>query len=86
MEDVKKKEWCVYILKCSDGSLYTGVTNDVQSRMKAHRTGHGSKYVHAKGFSELLYTKSCKSRSDALKCEIYIKKLPKNQKIEWFLM
>jgi len=46
-----KKQWYVYILECEDGSFYTGVTNDVDKRMKAHADGkRGSKYVYNKGF------------------------------------
>ena len=46
------KKWYVYILECQDGSFYTGVTNDVDARMKAHAEGKGSKYVYRKGFKE----------------------------------
>ena len=79
-----KKQWFVYILECEDGSFYTGVTNDIDSRMKAHAKGKGSKYVYKKGFKKLLQAKSCKDKSDACKCEYEIKKLPKNQKLNWF--
>jgi len=79
-----KKHWCVYLLECCDGSVYAGVTNDVDKRMKAHAEGKGSKYVYSKGFRKLLFAKSCTSKSDACKCECQIKKLPRNQKLEWF--
>ena len=79
-----KKPWYVYILECSDGSFYTGVTTDVDARMEAHATGKGSKYVYAKGFKKLLRERLCKDRSDACKCECEIKKLPRNQKLGWF--
>jgi putative endonuclease len=78
------KKWCVYILQCKDGSYYTGVTNDVDSRMKVHAEGKGSKYVRKKGFRKLLRVKECESRSDACKCECAIKKLPRNEKLGWF--
>ncbi len=80
-----KKQWYVYILECEDGSFYTGVTNDVDKRMKAHADGKGSKYVYNKGFRKLLFAKPCKDKSDALKCEYKIKNLPRNQKLDWFL-
>ena len=79
-----EKQWHVYILECQDGSFYTGVTNDVDARMKAHAEGKGSKYVYKKGFKELLRVKLCKDKSDACKCEYLIKKLPRNSKLEWF--
>jgi len=80
----EEKQWGVYILECGDGSYYTGVTNDVDSRMELHATGKGSKYVHKKGFKELLRFKPCKDKSEACKCEYEIKQLPKKMKLSWF--
>lgn len=79
-----EKQWCVYILECRDGSFYTGVTNDVSARMKAHAEGKGSKYVCRKGFKKLLGIKTCKDKSEACKCEYSIKQLHRNKKLEWF--
>ena len=79
-----EKPWFVYILECQDGSLYTGVTNNLDKRMKMHAEGKGSKYVDSKGFKKLLRTKECQSRSDAQKCECQIKKLQKWEKLNWF--
>lgn len=79
-----KKQWCVYILECRDGSFYTGVTNDVDARMEAHATGKGSKYVYKKGFKKLLRVLPCKSRSEACKFEYEVKNLPRNKKLAWF--
>ena len=79
-----EKQWYVYILECGDGSFYTGVTNDVEVRMKAHATGKGSKYVSKKGFRKLLRVKLCGSKSNACKCEYKIKKLPRSEKLGWF--
>jgi len=67
-----------------DGSYYTGVTNDIEKRMKAHTSGKGSKYVAAKGFSHLIATKICESKSDACKAEWAVKQLPRGKKISWF--
>jgi putative endonuclease len=78
------KTWKVYILECLDGSFYTGVTNDLDKRMAAHKSGKGSKYVKQKGFSCLLAFKDCKDKSDACKCEYFIKTLPKWEKLKWF--
>lgn len=80
-----EKKWFVYILECNDGSLYTGVTNDLDKRMTAHAKGKGSKYVAKKGFRELRVWKQCLDKSDACKCEYQIKQLPKNQKLAWFI-
>ncbi len=79
-----EKTWCVYILECLDGSYYTGVTNDVEKRMKAHKSRKGSKYVARKGFKYLIATKICKDKSDACKLEYAIKQLPRNEKLEMF--
>ncbi len=81
---MKKDLWFVYILECGDGSFYTGITNDVDKRMKAHAEGKGSKYVYKKGFKKLLFAKPCGNKSDACKCEYEIKNLPRNQKLDWF--
>ena len=78
------KKWFVYLLECQDGSYYTGVTNDLDKRMNAHKIGKGSKYVNKKGFKELLRAKFCNDKSTAFKCEYEIKQLPKREKLEWF--
>ncbi|MBT7706365.1 GIY-YIG nuclease family protein [archaeon] len=78
------KQWVVYILQCLDGTYYTGVTNDVENRMKVHKSGKGSKYVARHGFDFLIATKECNDKSDACKAEWAIKQLPRNEKIEWF--
>lgn len=80
-----KKNWFVYLLKCKDGSFYTGITNDISKRMKAHASGKGSKYVRSRGFEEVLFIKECESHSDALKKEYFIKQLKQKEKKEWFL-
>jgi putative endonuclease len=81
---MENKTWFVYILECRDGSYYTGVTNDLEKRMKTHALGKGSKYVSKKGFRQLLYSKPCLDKSDACKCEYAIKQLPRNEKLNWF--
>ena len=79
------KNWYVYLLECKDGSFYTGTTNNLEKRMKAHVEGKGSKYVFSKGFKKILASKICKNKSEAYKCEYKIKQLPKNKKINWFV-
>jgi putative endonuclease len=81
---MEEKAWCVYILECLDGSYYTGVSNDVEKRMKVHKSGKGSKYVRRHGFSHLIATKVCGSKSEACKEEYWIKKMPRNEKLNAF--
>lgn len=80
-----EKPWHVYILECLDGSLYTGVTNDLEKRMKAHKEGTGSKYVKRKGFRQLIISKECASKSNACKEEYKIKQLPTKEKLDYLL-
>ena len=74
------KSWCVYILRCRDGSLYTGVTNDLDSRLAAHHAGKGAKYTAPRRPVALVYQEPAESRSAALKREIEIKGWPKRKK------
>ncbi len=80
-----EKSWFVYILECLDGSYYTGITNDLDKRMIAHKKGTGSKYVRAKGFKELISSKKYSSKSEALKVEYKIKKLSKKDKLNFLI-
>ena len=72
--------WFVYILRCGDGTLYTGVTDDVQRRLAAHRAGKGAKYTRGRGPLELVYTQEQPDKSTALRREVQIKKLTRPQK------
>lgn len=78
------KKWYVYLLACLDNSYYTGITNDLDKRMLAHKSGKGSKYVRMKGFKKLISSKVCKNKSQALKIEYKIKQLSKNEKLNFF--
>ena len=51
--------WWVYILRCGDGTLYTGMTDDPERRLAAHRSGHGAKYTRGRGPLELVYSEAC---------------------------
>ena len=75
------KSWYVYILKLSDQTLYTGITNNIIQRMKKHRLGKGSKYVYGRLPLKLVYMEEVANRSVASKRESQIKKLNKKQKI-----
>ena len=73
--------WHVYILECGDGSLYTGITNDIERRIAQHRSGKGAKYTRTRGVKKLLYTVALVSRSEALKREHEIKRLTRKEKL-----
>lgn len=75
-----EKAWKVYILRCGDGSLYTGIATDVQARLKVHQSGKGAKYTRGRGPLELVYCEECADKSAALKRELAIKALPKEEK------
>ncbi len=71
----------VYIVQCTDGSLYTGITTDVQRRFLEHLEGKGGHYTRSHKVKKILYTEKVKTRSSALKREAEIKRLPVIKKI-----
>ena len=73
--------WYVYILRCSDDSLYTGVTNDLDSRLAVHNSGKGAKYTASRRPVNLAYYEPTASRNAALSREIQIKRLSRKQKL-----
>ena len=72
----------VYILKCRDNSLYTGYTNDLESRLKVHNDGKGAKYTKGRLPVQMVYSEALETKSDALKREYQIKQLSKTQKLK----
>ncbi len=74
------KKWNVYILRCGDGSLYTGIALDVQVRLEQHRQGKGAKYTRGRGPLTPVYAEQCENKSQALKRELAIKMLSKEEK------
>lgn len=72
--------WYVYMLLCGDGTLYTGMTDDVPRRLRAHRSGRGAKYTRGRGPLTLVYVQEQPSRSAALRREYQIKRLSRAQK------
>ncbi len=72
--------WLVYILRCSDGSLYTGITNDLTKRLKAHNAGRASRYTRSRLPVALAYSEPQRSKSTALKRELAIKRLRRAEK------
>ncbi len=72
----------VYVLRCGDGTLYTGYTTDVQRRVSEHRAGDGAKYTRGRTPLELVYVEPCDSRSAAMGREHEIKSMRREQKEE----
>ncbi len=70
----------VYILKCGDGTLYTGYTNDLEARLAAHREGKGAKYTRGRGPFELVYKEALDNKIAAMKREREIQKLTRPEK------
>lgn len=73
--------WIVYILECADGTFYTGITNNLETRLQKHESGKGAKYTKGRGPYKILLTEDYESKSEALKREIYIKSLKRNKKL-----
>lgn len=72
--------WFVYMLRCSDGTLYTGATNNLEKRVEAHGTGRGARYTRSRRPVALVYTRRVKDRSRALSLEAQLKQLTRAQK------
>lgn len=82
MSSSKKKAWFFYVLSCSDASLYTGVTTDVDRRVDEHNKKKGAKYTRSRTPVTLFYYREMENRSEAQKLESKFKKLTRSQKLE----
>ena len=80
MAKTTNKTWFLYLVRCADGSLYTGITNDVPRRCKQHNAGTASRYTRSRLPVELIYQESQPSRSMALKRELAIKAMSREEK------
>lgn len=80
----RSKNWCVYLLECKNGAFYTGITNELEKRFKAHQRGTGAKYTRANPPLRILASAPACDRSQASKMEVAVKRLPKKQKLAWF--
>jgi putative endonuclease len=78
------KSWVIYLLECKDGSLYIGITNDLEKRLASHNAGLGAKYTRGRRPVTLLEFKTVESQSEALKLEYQIKQLPRFKKRAFF--
>jgi putative endonuclease len=73
--------WIVYVVRCGDGSLYCGITNDLDARLAAHASGRGAKYTRGRGPFELVYKQRVRGKERALRVEAKIKSLSREQKL-----
>ena len=72
--------WLVYMLECSDNTIYTGITNNLENRLKKHQSGDGAKYLRGRLPIKLIYKELFINRSEATKREISLKKMSKKEK------
>lgn len=80
MAETTNKAWFLYLVRCADGTLYTGTTNNVPRRCKQHNAGTASRYTRSHLPVELIYQESHASRSVALKRELAIKAMSRQEK------
>jgi len=74
--------WHIYIIECKDALLYTGITNNLDRRIKAHNSGNGCKFTKYRAPVKLVYAEKVRTKSQALKREVQIKRLPRKKKLE----
>ena len=72
--------WHLYILQCSDGTFYTGITNDLERRLEMHNSGKASRYTRSRRPVKIVYHEGCRGRSSALKKEWAMKQLSREEK------
>lgn len=77
----QRAPWLCYILLCADGTLYTGITNNMDKRLMAHNAGTAAKYTRARRPVKVAFVEVCADKSAALKREMAIKALPRTQKL-----
>lgn len=82
MSEIGDNLFYVYMLKCRDGSLYTGYTVDLEARLKKHMEGKASKYTRSRLPVELVYYEEYKTKSEAMKREAALKKLNRTKKLK----
>ena len=76
----ESRSWSVYVARCSDGSLYTGIAVDVRARIAAHDAGKGARYTRGRGPLALVAKRRCASKGEALRLELAVKALPREDK------
>ena len=78
----KSADWFVYVLRCKDDTLYTGITDNLEKRIKLHNLGLGAKYTRGRGPVMLCYSETQPDKSAALRREYEIKQLSRNEKLK----
>ena len=73
--------WCVYLIRCGDGTLYAGMTNDLRKRLAAHEAGRGARYTRGRGPLTVVHVEKKRSRSSAQKREAALKRLDRRAKL-----
>jgi len=81
-EDNDSHYWRLYILRCSDGSYYTGVTTDIANRLEVHNSGKGAKYTRSRRPVKLVYFEDCESEAHARRREVEVKGWRRSKKEE----
>lgn len=77
----QEKPWYLYILRCGDGTLYTGITDDIPRRLAAHSAGRGAKYTRGRGPLTLVHTEALPDHSAALRREWAVKRMSRTEKL-----
>lgn len=75
------RSWFVYLLRCGDGTLYCGISPDVEARLEAHRAGKGARYTKGRGPLDLVHVEACRDRTAALRRERAIKRMSRAAKL-----
>lgn len=78
-------DWVCYLLRCADDTLYCGITNDLDKRLLVHNAGEGAKYTRGRTPVTLVYREPCADKSAALKRELQIKRLPREEKVALYV-
>ncbi|MEO6118586.1 MAG: GIY-YIG nuclease family protein [Methylotenera sp.] len=76
--------WCLYLLECTNGAYYAGITNNLASRFTAHQSGKGARYTRANPPVKIIASKLYPDRSTASIAEAQLKNLPRNKKLQYF--
>jgi putative endonuclease len=76
------ERWFVYVARCADDTLYVGVALDVKARIKAHDEGRGARYTRGRGPLRVLATRRCASKGEALRLELALKGLTREEKLD----
>jgi putative endonuclease len=77
----QSKPWFVYLARCADGTLYTGIALDVAARLAAHDAGRGARYTRGRGPLVLCAKRRCRTKSEALRLELALKQLSRSDKL-----